>query len=200
MTGLCMTDGPLHDRRDVHQKICASATLYTLNRHLNIVTIPNPTQPPEPRPAFACRKGILIPPQIRRAGRTVPHILSRKPVEDFVGDPDEEPAPQQPSTQPCPTLAATAYPSNAWVPLCNSSYLLASSAAKASPAGSVPTLLGRQPMQTSTNPRDLPRIPRISRTIFVGRKFRAVPRSYGLGAARVRELLRAAIRGNFGDD
>ena len=29
--------------------------------------------------------------------------------------------------------------------------------------------LGRQPMQASTNPRGLPRIPRISRTIFVAR-------------------------------
>ncbi len=72
---------------------------------------------------------------------------------------------------PKPDPHAAACPANAWMPPCNSSCRWAPSAAKASPARAVPTLFGRQPMQTSTNPRDLPRIPRISRTISVGPKF-----------------------------
>jgi hypothetical protein len=114
------------------KKNSTSATQNTPNQHLSIVTILDPTHPPpEPRPAFACKKGILIPPQTRRAGRTVPHILRQNSVEDFVDDPDEEPAPSAtPGTPSCPTLAATVYKTNAWMPPCNSSCRWAPSAAK----------------------------------------------------------------------
>jgi hypothetical protein len=93
--GLCVTGGTFT------KKISTSPTLNTPNRHLSAVTILNPTHPPpQPRPAFACQKGIPIPPQTRSAGRTVPHIFSQNPVEAFDDDADEEPAPPATSQNP----------------------------------------------------------------------------------------------------
>ncbi len=158
------------------KKISTSATQNTLNRHLSY----RDHSKPDPADARAEIR-VCLPERLpctsadlaRRPHRaTYPFPESRG---GFRRRSDEEPArPATPKTQPWPTLAATASPFNLWVPPCNRSYRWAPSAAKASPARTVPTLFGCQPMQTSTNPHDLPRIPRISRTISVGRKLRGV--------------------------
>ena len=119
------------------------------------MTIPHPTQPPpaEPRPTFACQKGTPIPPQTRRAGRTLPHILSRDPVNVFVDDSGRRAG--SPSYSRKPTFAHTC--GNRVSSQCMDAALqqLMSMGAvrRKSPSGmDVPTLFGRQPMQTSTKP------------------------------------------------
>ena len=143
------TDKPLHDT--LHKKISTSATQNTPNRHLIIVTILKPTYaPPESRTRRCLPERHPYTSAARGAGRTLPCILSQNPVEDFGENGTKSRLPAIPRTPPWPTLAATAYPANAWMPPCNSSCPWAQSAANPS-ARTVPTVFGRQPMQTSTD-------------------------------------------------
>ena len=153
------------------KKISTFATLNTLNRHLNIVTILNPTHPPEPRPAFACQKGIPMSPQTRRAGRTVPHILSQNPVEGLSTMRTKSRLPQLlPGTPPWPTLATTAYQANAWMPALQQ-LMSRGVVSRKSLSGNDRTHTLWSPTDADINqPAHLPRLPRISRTIFVGRR------------------------------